>query len=122
MATAVTPTDLVLEAQAALTAARAASAFLAEHPELPVQRMHASGPAELDLVAGPLLEIQLDNDLAALQLFARTVGAEIEEPSDVDYRVTVDLGGVTVWVTAWYSDDDDQPGFAGCGAPMAQEF
>ena len=107
MTTATTPTALVHEAEAALTAARAADTFLKAHPDLPVARLHALGPAELDQVDGPVLEVQLDNDTAALKAFAKSIGTVVEDVNEVEFRVTVEQEGVTVWVSAW--DFDDEP-------------
>lgn len=105
MATALTPADLVRDAEYALTAARAAATFLAAHPDLPIERMHASG-IDQDDNAGPLLEIQLGNNVGALTEFSESVSAEVEKPSEIEFRIVLKEGDVTVLVTAWEFSDE----------------
>jgi hypothetical protein len=110
MATATTPADLIRDAIDTLAAARAAETLLAEHPELPVVRMYASGTDHDDRV-GPLLEVQLDTNLAALAKYARAVGVEVETFMETEFRVVTTVRGVTVWVTAWEPLDDNHGPF-----------
>ncbi|MDH6141123.1 hypothetical protein P3T35_003136 [Kitasatospora sp. GP30] len=110
MATATTPADLIRAAIDTLAAARAAETLLAEHPELPVARLHASGTDDDDRV-GPLLEVQLDTNLDALAEYAKAIGVEVEEFTETEFRAVTTVRGVTVWVTAWEPLDSDPNGF-----------
>ncbi|PBC71536.1 hypothetical protein BX265_6146 [Streptomyces sp. TLI_235] len=113
MATATTPADLVRDAEAALTAARAAETFLANHPGLQAARLHAEG-SDPDGAPGQFLEVQLDQDLDALNRFAKLHSLEVE-PEDgyvgiSSYRVRLTVDGVDVTVTAYEElvEDSDE--------------
>lgn len=109
MATATTPADLVRDAEQALAAAHVAEKFLAAHPDLPLERMHATGGEFDGGPDGPLLEVQLGEDRDALNAFATATGGDVEEVNEVDFRVGLSIDGVTVWVTAWELFDDERP-------------
>ncbi|WP_327071917.1 hypothetical protein [Kitasatospora sp. NBC_01302] len=113
MSTALDPTDLVHQAQHALTAAQAATAVLADHPELPVARMHATG-SDAGGKAGAFLEIQLDEDLEAVTQWAAKVGVPVTVTPFLrraQHTASATLHDVTVHVTAFCDtnepDEDD---------------
>ncbi len=116
MSTALTPADLVRDAEDALTAARLAETLLAKYPDLPVVRMHAGG-ADGEGNAAPLLELQVDQDAGAVATWAAEVGVDVlKEPflRSTQHRATTVVDGVTVMVTA-YVDRDDEDDREPCG-------
>jgi hypothetical protein len=113
MPTALTPSELIREAEDALTAARTSVTFIAAHPDLPVARMHACGVDE-EFTTGPLLEVQLDEDLDALTEFAAandlTVNKGAESPyGPVEHSVTLTVDSVRVIVAAFERGADPEP-------------
>ncbi|MFE2346151.1 hypothetical protein [Kitasatospora cineracea] len=107
MAADTTPEALVREAEHALTAARTAAAFLAAHPALPVTLLIAWGPNELGITTGPLLEVQIGENVDVLNAFAKSIGEAVDANSNgVDFTVTTTFDSVTVAVTAWHPVDD----------------
>ncbi len=116
MATALTPAELVSAAEHTLIAARLAKPFLAQHPGLPVARMHAGG-ADGEGNSAPLLEIQVDENADAVAKWAAEVGVSVlEEPflRSTQHRATTVVDGVTVMVTA-YVDREDEDDREPCG-------
>ncbi|MER5641883.1 hypothetical protein ABT095_33720 [Kitasatospora sp. NPDC002227] len=110
MSTALDPTELVRHAQLALTAAQAAGAVLADHPELPVQRMHATG-VDADGNPGAFLEIQLDDDAEAVTEWAAKTGATVTVAPffrRAEHIASVTLHDVAVHVTAFVDTDDPE--------------
>ncbi|KDN85713.1 hypothetical protein [Kitasatospora cheerisanensis] len=114
MTTGDTPEELVRETEHALTAARAAVAFTAANPTLPVAYFVAWGPSDRGISAGPLLEIHLANEVDALQDYAKGIGATVDS-SGGTFTVTTALGPVTVLLTACYPVDDEPSFFDGHG-------
>ncbi|MFE0460743.1 hypothetical protein ACFW1A_15990 [Kitasatospora sp. NPDC058965] len=112
MTTATTAGELLEQAQHALTAATAAAQVLADHPELPVQRMHATG-VDADGRPGPFLEIQVDEDVNAVTAWADKLSAPVAVAPffrRAEHIASATLHGVVVHVTA-YTDavpDDDE--------------
>ncbi|OKI16559.1 hypothetical protein [Streptomyces sp. CB03911] len=112
MSTALTPADLVRDAEDSLTAARFAETLLAKYPDLPIARMHAVGVDGEEQV-GPLLEIQVGDDPEAVAKWAAEVGVSVEQGpflSLTQHRATTVVDGVTVMVTAYeeHEDEDDE--------------
>lgn len=110
MSTALDPTELLHQAQRALTAAQAAAVVLADHPELPVQRMHATG-IDADGNPGAFLEIQLDDDVEAVTEWAAKVDATVTVAPFLrraEHTASATLHDVAVHVTAFCDTDDPE--------------
>ncbi|MGW4691026.1 hypothetical protein ACWEO1_01400 [Kitasatospora cineracea] len=114
MTTGNTPEELVRETEDALIAARAAAAFIAANPTLPATYFVAWGPSDRGISSGPLLEIHLENEVDALQDYAKGIGATVDS-SGGTFTATTTFGPVTVLLTAWYPLDDEPSFFDGHG-------